>query len=142
MYNVNKEKINEILTFVEESILAVFQELLKNAPTQGGVASFALARAFHLYIEAMTDIGNLLIDGFIMRDPGSYEDIVDIMQDENVYTSEQADAFKRIVSLRKSMITEYTLDITSELNLVLAENLTLMAQYPQIIKDYLQRELW
>ena len=31
-----------------------------------------------------------MIDGFIMRDPGSYEDIIDIMEDERVITTEMA----------------------------------------------------
>ena len=34
----------------------------------------------------MMDVGNLMIDGFIMRDPGSYEDIIDILIDEKVIT--------------------------------------------------------
>ena len=35
-------------------------------------------------MESMMDVGNLMIDGFIMRDPGSYEDIIDILVDEKL----------------------------------------------------------
>ena len=31
-----------------------------------------------------------MIDGFIMRDPGGYEDIIDIMEDEKVITKEMS----------------------------------------------------
>lgn len=43
----------------------------------------------------MLDVGNAVIDGFIMRDPGSYEDIIDILQDEKVISEEKAMQFKR-----------------------------------------------
>ncbi|GAA3319942.1 hypothetical protein GCM10020331_028930 [Ectobacillus funiculus] len=35
------------------------------------------------------DVGNAIIDGFIMRDPGSYEDIIDILVDEKGCTAER-----------------------------------------------------
>ena len=44
-----------------------------------------------------------MIDGFIMRDPGSYEDIIDILDDEKVITTEMSEGFKKIVSLRKNL---------------------------------------
>ena len=42
-----------------------------------------------------------MIDGFIMRDPGSYEDIIDIMEDERVITTEMAVPLKKVIELRK-----------------------------------------
>lgn len=44
----------------------------------------ALERIVHLLIENVLDVGNAMIDGFIMRDPGSYDDIIDILVDEKV----------------------------------------------------------
>ena len=44
----------------------------------------ALERVNYLLIESIIDVGNSMIDGFIMRDPGSYEDIIDILVDEKV----------------------------------------------------------
>ena len=41
-----------------------------------------------------------MIDGFIMRDPGSYDDIIDILEDEKVIQSEQAIPLKAFISLR------------------------------------------
>ena len=43
-----------------------------------------------------------MIDGFIMRDPGSYEDIIDIMEDEKVITSEMSDPLKRVIESEKN----------------------------------------
>ena len=52
-------------------------------------------------IEAILDVGNSMIDGFIMRDPGSYDDIIDIMEDEKVITEEMSTSIKRIIGFQK-----------------------------------------
>ena len=46
----------------------------------------ALERMVQISIDSVLDVGNAMIDGFIMRDPGSYEDIIDILLDEKVIT--------------------------------------------------------
>ena len=42
-----------------------------------------------------------MIDGFIMRDPGSYEDIIDILIDEKVIANEKEKPFKELISYAK-----------------------------------------
>ena len=112
MYNVNTIRIEEILTYIDQDILPCLEEVMSASRDQFVVSTpvngFAAERLFHLFIEATTDIGNLLIDGFIMRDPGSYEDIVDIMEDERVYPPDAAQTYKTIVQLRKRLISDYT----------------------------------
>ncbi len=63
---------------------------------------FALERIAHVIIESIIDVGNSMIDGFIMRDPGSYEDIIDIMEDEKVITAEMADPLKHVIELTEN----------------------------------------
>ena len=53
------------------------------------------------------DVGNLIIDGFIMRDPGSYEDIIDIFVDEKVITTDMEAPLKAVVGLRKMLVSEF-----------------------------------
>ena len=67
----------------------------------------ALERIVHLLIENVLDVGNAMIDGFIMRDPGSYDDIIDILVDEKVVKKEEETPLKEIVQLRKSLVQEY-----------------------------------
>ncbi|WP_438447943.1 DUF86 domain-containing protein [Gorillibacterium sp. sgz5001074] len=66
----------------------------------------ALERVVHLALEAVTDIGSLLIDGFIMRDAASYEDIVDIMRDEKITEGAHADYLIRLVRLRRPLVQD------------------------------------
>lgn len=145
MYNVNTEKINEILTYMEKELLPALSQIMGNSEKEflaDPISGFASERLFHTFIEGMTDIGNFLIDGFIMRDPGSYEDIVDIMEDEQVYSSEFAQAFKEIVRMRKELVGEYTVNRSSQLYHAYQKHHPDMMEYPQLIRAYLEKELW
>lgn len=39
-------------------------------------------------IELLVDIGNMIIDVFILRDFGNYKDVIDILELENVIIKE------------------------------------------------------
>ena len=58
-------------------------------------------------IDCVLDVGNAMIDGFIMRDPGSYEDIIDILMDERVISTEDGQGMKEIILLRKMLTQDY-----------------------------------
>lgn len=145
MYNVNTEKITDILNFMEQELLDGLREVMKldkQALLDQKPNGLACERMFHLFIEGMTDIGNLLIDGFIMRDPGSYEDIVDIMEDEQVYPREAAEIYRKLISLRKPLVFDYTQMIRGSLYDFYQQHQQTMEQYPELIRAYLKKELW
>jgi uncharacterized protein YutE (UPF0331/DUF86 family) len=71
------------------------------------VEKFALMRSFHIGVECVIDIGNTLIDGFIMRDPGGYSDIIDILEDEQVISTILANELKDFVKLREQLVRKY-----------------------------------
>ena len=60
-----------------------------------------------MVIESIIDVGNTMIDGFIMRDPGSYDDIIDIMDDEKVITPEMSQPLKNVIGLRTMIVREF-----------------------------------
>jgi len=97
MYFVDREKINGILSFMEKR-LASFQA---QPAWQTEIEKAALERIAETVIESVLDVGNAIIDGFIMRDPGSYEDIIDILEDENVVSAESAKQLTAVIALRK-----------------------------------------
>lgn len=145
MYNVNTEKINEILTYMTDELLPTLSQIMERDEESflaDSISGFASERLFHTYIEGMTDIGNFLIDGFIMRDPGSYEDIVDIMEDEKVYSSAFAQTCKEIVKMRKELVGEYTINRRSKLYQAYQKYHADMKEYPGLIREYLKKELW
>jgi len=79
VYFVDRNKITTNLQYLDK-LLAIFEA--EENWLQSDITKLAVERIGHNVMESMMDVGNLMIDGFIMRDPGSYEDIIDILIDE------------------------------------------------------------
>ena len=107
MYYVNREQIERRLDVIPE-ILQVFT-LANTNPGEHLLARYAEERAIHLAIEVVTDVGSYLIDGFIMRDASSYEDIVEIMMDEQVVDKELGNILTKLVRLRRPLVQSYVI---------------------------------
>ena len=138
MYFVDRNKITNNLAHLDE-LLAIFES------TENWLADdihkLALQRIGHNVMEAMMDVGNLVIDGFIMRDPGSYEDIIDIFVDEKVITEEMDAPLKAVVGLRKMIVREFIAVDSEEILNVLTANLNILKQFSLKVHDYLTNEL-
>ncbi|MNI01522.1 hypothetical protein D3C73_543710 [compost metagenome] len=105
MYYVNREQIERRLDVIPELV-----QVLKSTATLQDktlIERYAEERAIHLAIEVVTDVGSYLIDGFIMRDASSYEDIVDIMYDEKVIDESLNTTFTDLVRMRRPLVQEY-----------------------------------
>lgn len=136
MYFVNREEIENLLLYVEELI-----PQLQQAKATSTTERLALERATHMSIEVIIDVGNKMIDGFIMRDPGSYHDIIDILMDENVLPYEEEDLYKRIVDMRKIVVREYTTVSHEALLNEWAACIDALREFPERIRHYLNAEL-
>jgi uncharacterized protein YutE (UPF0331/DUF86 family) len=104
LYFVDRELIEERLLFLEKQI-----ELFEGKNEWiSSLEKAALERLTQMMIESILDVGNAMIDGFIMRDPGSYEDIIDILEDEKVISNKMAQDLKVMVQYRKTLVQDYT----------------------------------
>ncbi|WP_174729289.1 HepT-like ribonuclease domain-containing protein [Mesobacillus harenae] len=137
MYFVDREKISQLLLFFEGQLEHFESRQEWSTPTEKA----ALERLTHTMTEAILDVGNAMIDGFIMRDPGSYEDIVDILDDEKVITEEMNESFKKIIAYRKLLVQRYTEVDHSALQQDFKAELPMLKQFPQKISSYLIDEL-
>ncbi|MEQ2467133.1 DUF86 domain-containing protein [Niallia sp. Sow4_A1] len=137
MYFVDREKIDEQLRY--------YQELIRQFENQDTWNTFlekvALERITHLMIEVILDVGNSMIDGFIMRDPGSYDDIVDILTDERVITTGIAEDMKELILWRKQLVHHYTDIDHQKLASAFAQNMNSIKSLIPSVKDYLIHEL-
>jgi uncharacterized protein YutE (UPF0331/DUF86 family) len=105
MYFVNREQLSARLDAIPDLVSAL-QAL--RAEWDGNLLNgLAQERALHLAIETVTDIGSFLIDGFIMRDASSYEDIVDIIAGEGVFPDELHVPLQELVRLRRPLVQDY-----------------------------------
>lgn len=136
MYFVNREKIEEILTYMEKIQKEVAEKKFESFSDR-----LLLERMTHLNIEAIIDVGNMMIDGFIMRDPGSYEDIIDILTDEKVLPLEEQDAYKHFIQMRKMVVQQYTNVDHHQLTQVWKKQWSSITAFPDRIRYYLENEL-
>ncbi|KGR78161.1 DUF86 domain-containing protein [Ureibacillus manganicus] len=138
MYFVDRNKIITTLNHLDE-LLNLFEG--SNDWLNNEVSKLALQRIGHNTIESLMDVGNLIIDGFIMRDPGSYDDIIDILLDEKVIPTEMEQPLKEVVALRKMLVREFV-EVDNELILqALNENVASLAKFSDYVKNYLENEL-
>lgn len=137
MYFVDRDKIEQTLVYMEE-VMTHFEEQ-KSWTTS--IEKLALERIVHTTIEAILDVGNAMIDGFIMRDPGSYEDIIDILEDEKVVTTEDASDLRDVVRIRKMLVQSYIKVDHDEILRTYEKSLASLRNFPKCVRDYLLNEL-
>lgn len=104
MYLVDRQRIEEILQYMEKCLdeaHSVFCEVPSFAE------KLAAERLAHGLIESVLDVGHMLIDGFMMRDAGSYADIIQILHEEDVITETEKSALSEFLSLRSLLVRSY-----------------------------------
>lgn len=138
MYFVDRNKIIITLKHLDE-ILSLLEK--SNNWLENDISKLAIQRIGHNTIESLMDVGNLIIDGFIMRDPGSYDDIIDILVDEKVITKDMEQPLKEVVALRKMLVRDFV-QVDNELLLKgLEDNLTTLKTFSSHVLNYLENEL-
>ena len=140
MYYVDTEKIEERLQFLPY-LGDVCRRLAEQWRENDPVFCLAQERTLHLAIETVTDVGSLLIDGFLMRDASSYEDIVEIIRGEQVISSETADFLIRLVKMRKSLVQEFVTLERSSLHPFIRELPAALNDFAESVRRYVRQEM-
>lgn len=138
MYFVDRKKINQTLSYMKSIV-----PLLEESPgiPSGAMRELALERIAQNVIESIIDVGNSMIDGFIMRDPGSYDDIIDILTDEKVISPEMDSPLKEVISLRKMLVRDFMSVNHQAVEETLLKNMDTIKQFPEKVEHYLIHEL-
>lgn len=141
MYYVNREQIDRRLAYLLR-IAAALRAIGASASWRDSeVERLALERAVHVAAEAVTDVGSYMIDGFVMRDAGSYEDIIDILHGEKAIADELQPALAALVKWRKPLVQLYDQIDPVELAAPLAELPDALERFAHGISAYIEREL-
>jgi uncharacterized protein YutE (UPF0331/DUF86 family) len=106
MYYVDRNQIEERTRFVPY-IIEASERLSLSWDASNPIHVLAQERVLHLAIEVITDVGSLLIDGFLMRDASSYEDIITVLIVEKVFPKELEIPLIQLVKLRKPLVQDY-----------------------------------
>jgi uncharacterized protein YutE (UPF0331/DUF86 family) len=137
VYFIDRELIEAKLCFLEKQ-LNIFND---QTSWSKDIEKAALERICHMSIETILDVGNAIIDGFIMRDPGSYEDIIDILLDEKVINNDEATGLKEVILLRKVLVQEYLHVEVDALVHTFTTQETYIKSFPTNVRTYIQNEL-
>ncbi|QUW23254.1 DUF86 domain-containing protein [Sporosarcina sp. Marseille-Q4063] len=138
MYFIDRNQIENALAHMEK-LLTLYNE--EKEWTTDLIHSLAVARLSHVIIESVIDVGNSMIDGFIMRDPGGYDDIIDIMEDEKVITPEMSNPLKLVIGLRKMIVRDFTNVSPETIVEVLNQSMEALIAFPEKVRRYLEHEL-
>ena len=137
MYFVDREKIEATLLYLEGQINLFQGQKDWSTPLE----KTALERLGQMMIESVLDVGNAMIDGFIMRDPGSYEDIIDILIDEKVITSQSGESLKILIQYRKVLVQDYIKIDHRELQEQFSKHLPELVNFSANVRNYFTNEL-
>ncbi|HLR73155.1 MAG TPA: DUF86 domain-containing protein [Pseudogracilibacillus sp.] len=137
MYFVNRSEIEAILSNMDDLLTEVKEQKTFSLPLQ----QLGLERLIHVLIESILDVGNMMIDGFIMRDPGSYHDIIDILIDEKVLPSEEEKQYKEFIDLRQMIVQNYLAIDQEKLQEVFFSSKDTLLTFSARIREYLENEL-
>ncbi|WP_170008062.1 DUF86 domain-containing protein [Bacillus fonticola] len=137
MYFVDREQIERSLQYFDRQLnlfssVQSFRTSLEQA---------ALERVTHMMIESMMDVGNAMIDGFIMRDPGSYEDVLAILYDEKVIDGACKEAASALLPFRKKLMQDYTNVPHEDIVNTLSTYKDQFAQFSLAVREYLATQL-
>src|SRR5699024_12712772 len=86
------------------------------------------------------DVGNMMIDGFMMRDTGRYEDIIDILIDEKVIPYDEEKMYQEIIRLRNMLVKDYMQVDHKMLQNTVLEHKEVLDHFSAHIRTYLTNE--
>lgn len=93
-----------------------------------------------MLIESSVDIGNMIIDGFILRDPGNYKDVIDILELENVISKETQTHINDTVDVRKQFAHNYTELNVKEIMPLFDKSLPYYKKFIKEVAQFLESE--
>jgi len=137
MYFVDSKLMERRLKYFEDLVC----EFSKTEIPNTFESEKSVERMCHMMIEVMMDISNQMIDGFIMRDPGSYEDIIHILVDEKVISTEDGKSLELLLPWRKELLQNYMDINVSNLFQAFEKQSTTLLKFSGKIRIYLENEL-
>lgn len=131
MYFVNKDQLSKKLTYLQQ-LTEDYARVKEN--------HYAFERVAQMLIESSVDIGNMIIDAFILRDPGNYKDVIDILALEGAISEETQHKVNETVEVRRQFVHLYdTLD-SEALKPLFDQAISFYKQFVQEVVQFLETE--
>ncbi|GAB0231187.1 DUF86 domain-containing protein [Staphylococcus pseudintermedius] len=131
MYFVDKTQLETKLKYLKQ--LTEDYETVKSN-------HYAFERVAQMLIESSVDIGNMIIDAFILRDPGNYKDVIDILELEGAISKETQHALHETIDVRRQFVHYCdTLDI-AQLIPLFDQTVPFYEQFIEEVLQFLENE--
>src|SRR5699024_12115123 len=99
------------MLFVDKNLILTRLDYIKDLTEEIDTDNIlALERVCEMLIEASVDVGNMIIDAFVLRDPGNYLDVMDIMKTVGVVSEEDFKRFEDTITFIISLVCKYETD--------------------------------
>lgn len=142
MYYIDQKQIEERLQFILYIVKSIEHLEQHWSEELHSIQELAQERLLHLAIESITDIGSYMIDGLMMREASSYEDIIEVLFTEKVFDRNIYDVFMPLVNLRKPLVQEYiTFPRGQNIHSLLPTLPEALIQFSSDVRTYLSKEL-
>lgn len=113
------------MLFVDKNLILTRLDYIKDLTEEIDTDNtLALERVCEMLIEASVDVGNMIIDAFVLRDPGNYLDVMDIMKTEGVISEDDFKKFEDTFKFRNDLVRNYENVNHEEMRKVFKENLS------------------
>lgn len=140
MYFIDRRQIDQRLQFIP--FVAKAMETMRSGwDGTDPLMIFAQERALHLAIEIVTDVGSMIIDGFLLRDASSYADIIEVLRGEGAFTDDDAASLTSLVDLRRLLVQQYIDLPRGELHPLTVELPPLLDRFSTDIQTFIAKEL-
>ncbi|TDQ40441.1 uncharacterized protein YutE (UPF0331/DUF86 family) [Aureibacillus halotolerans] len=136
MYFVDRTLIEEQLTYIER-----LNDIYRTQRSWvSDIDQLAFERMVQGWIEAVVDTGNLLIDGYFMRDPGSYEDIIAIMEDEQVVSKKESQQLLKLLEQRGHVVRQFYRIDSVTLQETVKASWEALQSFPEAVRSFMKQE--
>lgn len=144
LYPLDETKVEQLLQFIEanQSILLRLAEAGQSPMERDVVQRLAAERLIQVLTEAITDVFAQIIDGLMLRDPGSYQDMVEIMTQEGAFPKEYGERLGELVAFRGRLVRDYLRITVADLAHTLRLAGQLVPSFAGYIRDFLGQELF
>lgn len=144
LYPLDEAKVEGLLKFIEaqQPVLQRIVEAGALPLEEDVVHRLAAERLLHVLTEAVTDVFAQIIDGLMLRDAGSYQDMVDIMMLEGALPEEYGERIGKLVAFRSRLVRDYQHVTVADLTEMVQLAGRLIPLFAGYIREFLRRELF
>lgn len=132
-----REQVQSFLVYMDRTVAQMVELSGQDEWETRFLNTLAAERGLYVSVESVTDVAAIVIDALVMRDPGNYEDMLRVLQEEAVVSREWLNAFVPVLSLRHRLVRDYVHLTPAEVREGVRQFVPLFTEFAASIRNYL-----